>query len=99
MTRARLRTALEAAAVLALAASAILQIHTSPAADWEGGRAVHDVLALGFCLPLLARRRHPVPAFAVILAATWVQYELGGGLGQPFFAVLIALYSVGAKKG
>lgn len=87
---------LEALLVLALGASAVLQVHTGPESDWQGGRPVHDVLALGSTLPLLLRRRHPVPVLAVVLVAAWVQLELGGGLGQPFFAVLVALYSTGA---
>ena len=34
--------------------------------------------------------------FATVVASAWLQFELGGGLGQPFFAVIIALYAVGA---
>ena len=34
--------------------------------------------------------------FVTVVAAAWLQLELGGGLGQPFFAVIIALYAVGA---
>ena len=34
-----------------------------------------------------------------MLAATWLQFRLGGGLGQPFLAVLVATYSLGAHSG
>ena len=34
--------------------------------------------------------------FVTVVASAWLQFELGGGLGQPFFAVIIALYAVGA---
>jgi signal transduction histidine kinase len=99
MTSHRALVLSEVVVVLLLAGSAVAQVHSQAASEWEGGRAVHDVLALGFTLPLLARRRQPVAVFVLVLAATWIQYELGGGLGQPFFAVLVALYSVGAHTG
>ena len=96
MTRARALRALDVAFVVALAASALVQVQVMPEAELAGGRAVHALLALGFSLPLLARRRNPVAVMAAVLGATLVQYDLGGGLGQPFFAVVIALYAVGA---
>lgn len=99
MSRDRILRALEVLVVLALAASGVLQVHSGDVTTLEGGTAVHDVLVLGMTLPLLARRRNAAAVFCVVVAAAWVQYELGGGLGQPFFAVLIALYSVGAYAG
>ena len=99
MARDRILRALEVLVVLALAASGVLQVHSGDVITLEGGTAVHDVLVLGMTLPLLARRRNAAAVFCVVVAAAWVQYELGGGLGQPFFAVLIALYSVGAYAG
>lgn len=96
MTRARALRALDVAFVVALAASALVQVQVTPESELAGGRAVHSLLALGFSLPLLARRRSPVAVLAVVLASTLVQYDLGAGLGQPFFAVVVALYAVGA---
>ena len=54
------------------------------------------MLAAAGTLPLLARRRHATLVLLVVVVATAVQYDLGGGLGQPFFAVALALYSIGA---
>lgn len=96
MTRARALRALDVAFVVAFAASALAQVQVLPEEDLTGGRAVHSLLALGFSLPLLARRRGPVVVLLSVLAAALVQYDLGAGLGQPFFAVLVALYAVGA---
>lgn len=99
MNRAHALRALDVAFVVALAATALVQVRVLPEAELAGGRAVHSLLALGFSLPLLARRRSPVAVLAAVLAATLVQYDLGGGLGQPFFAVVVALYAVGAHAG
>jgi signal transduction histidine kinase len=82
--------------VIALAVTGVAQLWLSPTEGLVGGRVVHTVLVAAFTLPLLLRRRYPVAVFAALLAAAWLQLELGGGLGQPFFAVIIALYAVGA---
>ena len=82
--------------VAALALSALAQVWQTPEGEWEGGRAVHAVVVAAFTLPLLVRRRFAATVFVTVAAAGWVQLELGGGLGQPFFAAVIALYSAGA---
>jgi signal transduction histidine kinase len=86
----------EVALVAALAGSALWQVWSWSPADVEGGRTAHAVLAAAVTLPLLARRRHATLVLVVVVVAAVVQYELGGGLGQPFFAVALALYSIGA---
>ena len=86
----------EAALVVALAGSALWQVWSWSPAAVEGGRTAHAVLAAAATLPLLARRAQPTLVLAGVVAAAIVQYELGGGLGQPFFAVALALYSIGA---
>src|SRR5687767_11021797 len=96
MNRGRVLLLLDVIVVAALALTALVQVWQAPDGDWEGGRAVHSVLVAAFTLPLLARRRFAATVFVTVLAATWVQFELGGDLGQPFFAAVIALYSVGA---
>jgi signal transduction histidine kinase len=96
MARARLLVLADLGVVLVLALSAFGQVWTSPAAELEGGRGVHSLLVAGFTLPLMVRRRFAVAVFVIVIAAAWLQFQLGGGLGQPFFAVLLALYSVGA---
>lgn len=96
MNRARLLLLLDVIVVAALALTAVAQVWQAPEGDWEGGRAVHTVLIAALTLPLLVRRRFAATVFVTVVAAAWVQFELGGDLGQPFFAAVIGLYSVGA---
>ncbi len=98
MERARITALADGVVVLLLASSALVEVWSSTAAMSEA-RGVHTVLTLGFTLPLLFRRRHSVVVLLMVAASSWLQLELGGGLGQPFFAVLIALYAVGAHAG
>lgn len=94
MSRVRLLQLVDLAVVLTLAVTALIQVRHEPAL--QGGRAVHMVLVAAFTLPLLLRRRYAVAVFVTVVASAWLQFQLGGGLGQPFFAVGLALYSVGA---
>lgn len=96
MPSARTWLLIDLVVVLTLAGTSVAQLWASAPAGLVGGPAVHTVLALSCTLPLLLRRRYAVAVFVTVLIAAWVQLELGGGLGQPFFAVLIALYAVGA---
>lgn len=96
MPHGRLLLLVDLVVVSTLAVTAFVQLLITPPAGLVGGAAVHTVLAAAFTLPLLLRRRYAVPVFVTVTASAWVQLELGGGLGQPFFAVLIALYAVGA---
>lgn len=96
MPHGRLPLLVDLVVVLTLAVTAFLQLWLAPPADLTGGTAVHTVLAAGFTLPLLLRRTYAVPVFVTVVASAWLQLELGGGLGQPFFAVIIALYAAGA---
>jgi len=96
MNRGRLLLLIDVIVVAALALTALFQVWQEPDGDWEGGRAVQSVLVAAFTLPLLVRRRFAAIVFVTVLASSWVQFELGGELGQPFFAAVIALYSVGA---
>lgn len=68
---------------------------SSPMYD-VGGRPLHALLAAGLTLPLLAARRWPLPVLLVVLATAAGDFTLGGGLGQPWFAVLLATYALGA---
>ncbi len=94
--RVRLQLLFDVVVVLTLAVTAVVQLWVSPPAGLVGGAGVHTVLAAGFTLPLLVRRRFAVAVFLAVGASAWLQLELGGGLGQPFFSVVIALYAVGA---
>jgi signal transduction histidine kinase len=96
MPRALLWLLIDLVVVLTLAGTAVAQVWAASAVALTGGPAVHTVLAASCTLPLLLRRRYAVAVFVTVLVAAWVQLELGGGLGQPFFAVVIALYAVGA---
>ncbi len=81
--------------VLLLAVSGQMQIWSQPDA-WEPNAGVHAALLAAITFPLLVRRRHPLVVVIVAFSASWLQYELGGGQFQPWFADLMALYSVGA---
>ena len=96
MNRPRVLLLLDVVVVAALALTALAQVWQTPEGRWEGGRAVHSVLVAAFTLPLLVRRRFAATVFVTVVTAAWVQLELGGGLGQPFFAAVIGLYSAGA---
>lgn len=96
MKRTSLLLLLDVVVVAVLALTALVQVWQTPEGQWAGGRAVHSVLVAGFTLPLLVRRRFAATVFVTVVAAAWVQFELGAGLGQPFFALAIGLYSVGA---
>jgi signal transduction histidine kinase len=96
MTRARLTSLADVGVTALLAGSALLQILLTEASRWENGRTVNAALAACATLPLLFRRRQPLPVLGVVAVASWLQYELDGGLGQPFFAMLLAAYSVAA---
>ena len=97
MSRVRLLRLVDGFVVLTLAVTALVQVWTVlDVAALAGGRAVHSVLVAGCTLPLILRRSHPLPVFACVVASAWLQFQLGGGLGQPFFAVGLALYAVGA---
>ncbi len=96
MPRARLQLLVDVVVVLTLAVTAVVQLWVSPPAGLVGGAEVHTVLAAAFTVPLLVRHRFAVAVLVTVVASAWLQFELGGGLGQPFFAVLLALYAVGA---
>ncbi|MEJ7689925.1 MAG: hypothetical protein WKF76_05545 [Nocardioidaceae bacterium] len=79
MSRARLLQLVDLVVVLALAVTALTQVWTLPKEELQGGRAVHMVLVMAFTLPLLLRRRYAVAGFVTVVAAAWLQFELGGG--------------------
>ena len=82
--------------VVALAVSGQVTAWSASSASWEGGRAVHAVLLATATWPLLVRRRWPVLVLVLVTGAGWIQYELGAGTFQPWFALLLGLYSLGA---
>lgn len=96
MPRSRWLLLVDIIVVLTLAGTAGAQLWVSPPVGLVGGVSVHMVLAAAFTLPLLVSRKFPVAVLAIVVASAWLQFELGGGLGQAFFAVIVALYAVGA---
>ena len=85
----------DAALVAALAISAQLDVW-GPSEVENGGRAVHALLAALFTAPLLVRHRYPFTVAAVVAGSAWMQFQLGGGLYQSWFAMLLAAYALGA---
>ena len=96
MPRSRLQLLVDVVVVLALTVTAMVQLWVSPPAGLVGGAEVHTVLAAAFTLPLFVRRRFALAVFVTVVTSALLQFELGGGLGQAFFAVIIALYALGA---
>jgi signal transduction histidine kinase len=96
MTRTSAMRVIDALVVAGLAASALVQLWSSPSTSLQGDRTVHTLLVVVITLPLLVRRRHPGLVCVAVWSSSWLQYELGAGLGQPFFAGVLALYAVGA---
>jgi signal transduction histidine kinase len=82
--------------VAALVVSAQMSIWTSDALGLEGGRTVHAFLLALITVPLLVRRRWPLVVLLVVTMAATLQYQLGGDVFQPWFAILLALYAVAA---
>ena len=99
MDRASAVKVVDVLLVLLLAASAAAQVWSGAAGELQGGPPVHTALVLLISLPLLVRRRHALLVCVTVWGASWLQFELGGGLGQPFFAGVLALYAVGAHAG
>src|SRR5688572_17319815 len=95
MTAARLLLVAEVCVILLLAVTAQVDVWNARA-TLDGGWPVHAALAAGFTLPLLARRQQPLAVAVSVAAASWLQYELGGGLYQSWFAMLLAMYALGA---
>jgi signal transduction histidine kinase len=82
---------------LVLAAIAALEVVTSSAIDvpWPIG----TLLALGTTVPLLWRRRAPLPVLLVVLASLAIAdagYDVANNAFSPFAGALLAVYASGA---
>ena len=89
------------AAYLALVALLLLSAQVQVWAggtDARGGPVVESALMAGCTLPLLVRRWQLL-AFLVVLASSSAAFVVGSELGQPWFAVLLALYTLGNRSG
>jgi signal transduction histidine kinase len=83
-------------AVVVLFVSAQAQIWTAPPAYEIGGRPLNALVATAFTLPLLVARVWPLPVLVVVVGGAVVNGVSGSDLGQPWFAVLLAVYALGA---
>jgi signal transduction histidine kinase len=88
----------DAAVVAALVVSGQLSVWTASSGALAQDRPAHAVLLAVATVPLFARRRRPLLVLLLALGASWLQYELGGQAFQPWFAVVLALYAVGAHS-
>ncbi len=95
MSAARALWVADLLVVAALAVTTQIQVWSN-AADPQGGTVVHAALAALITLPLLLRRRYPVAVIATVTLAASIQFQLGGDLAQPWFALLLAIYALGA---
>src|SRR6266508_888236 len=77
-------------------ACVVLSILVANAAHRPGAAGVPVALALLQGLPLVVRRRWPVPVLAVVLAA-WLGFYLYDGMTNPA-ALLLALFTVGTHE-
>ena len=82
--------------VVLLAVTAQLQVWSSAAAYDVGGRLLNAAVALLYTVPLLAARRWPLAVLVVVLSAVALDWALGGEGGQQWFAILIAVFSLGS---
>ena len=97
----RVQLGADALLVGALLAGSLAEIWFFPeeAGGWIGPDWALSLLALGATLPLLRRRERPLPAFGLVLAATAVIVAFSVPLQapfEPFVALVVALYAVGA---
>lgn len=97
----RVRLGADALLVGGLLAGSLVEIWLLPeeAGRWIGPDWVLSLLALGVTLPLFGRRERPLAAFGLVLAAAAV--IVGFSVTQqapfePFVALVVALYAVGA---
>ena len=84
--------------VALLGGSALYEIWVNPGGSWPGSPMVNTLLAATIVVPVLFRRRYPLAALLLILAASAVQYANGGNAFQPFFAFILAFYAVAAHS-
>ena len=61
-----------------------------------GGRLLNAAVALLYTVPLLVARRWPFAVLVVVLGAAALDWVLGGQGGQQWFAILIAVFSLGS---
>lgn len=64
----------------------------------RGGPLAESALLAGCTLPLVLRS-WPLPMFLVVLGSAAGTFLVGSQLGQPWFAVLLALYALGNRSG
>ena len=82
--------------VVVLFVSAQAQIWTASPAYEIGGRPLNALAAAAFTLPLMVARFWPLPVLLVVVGAAVANGISGSDLGQPWFAVLLAVYALGA---
>ena len=100
--RGRIITPLDRIAPLVLLVASLWEIWigTLFAPGVPGPRGLETVAALLYSVPLLARRRAPLPVLFLVLVGNALQVPYVHGSGQTglegFLALLLAVYSVGA---
>ncbi|MFW5473036.1 sensor histidine kinase [Knoellia sp. CPCC 206450] len=79
----------------------VWSVATVWAADtgFDGGPAAETLVAALMTLPLAVATRWPLPAALLVCTGAGLDYWLGGGLGQAWFAMLVAVFVVGERAG
>jgi signal transduction histidine kinase len=95
----RLARITDAVVVAALVVAGQVQVWTASGGPLAEDRAVHALLLAVATLPLALRRYRPLLVLLLVLGATWLQFRLGGGAFPPWFAVVLAVYALGAHAG
>jgi signal transduction histidine kinase len=96
MDWARAARVADAVVVAVLVVSGQLSVWTASSGPLAEDRTVQAALLAVITVPLFVRRYRPLPVLLLVAGATWVQFELGGGVFQSWFAVLLCLYAIAA---
>jgi signal transduction histidine kinase len=94
------RLLLDAAPTVGILALGFVDLFVASGTDFEGPKAANTAFLVAACLPLLARRKHPVAALAAAFTvqAAWIDAYYNGSQQppfEPFVAGIVACFALG----